>query len=71
MLVHQQQIDEVVKRGAELIHLRQIDDTVHPRLSPLVVLQRFYLDVAKVAVARGFNPDEPKGLKKNNKDFIK
>lgn len=61
---HQQQIDEVAQRGADLVHIRQVDDTVHPRLAPLVVLQRFYLDVAKVAVARGFNPDEPKGLKK-------
>jgi glucosamine--fructose-6-phosphate aminotransferase (isomerizing) len=28
------------------------------------VLQRFYLDVAKLALSLGFNPDEPKGLKK-------
>ncbi|GLX79162.1 glutamine--fructose-6-phosphate aminotransferase [Thalassotalea insulae] len=61
---HQEQIDEVAQRGADLVHLRQTDNDVHPRLAPLVVLQRFYLDVAEVAVARGFNPDEPKGLKK-------
>ncbi|WP_111979829.1 glucosamine-6-phosphate deaminase NagB-II [Algibacillus agarilyticus] len=61
---HQEQIEEVIARGADLIHLRQNDAIVHPRLAPLVVLQRFYLDVAKVAVSRGFNPDEPKGLKK-------
>ncbi len=61
---HQEQIDEVIDRGADLVHLRQNDVIVHPRLAPLVVLQRFYLDVAKVAVSRGFNPDEPKGLKK-------
>jgi len=61
---HQEQIDEVDSRGADLVHLRQTDNNVHPRLAPLVVLQRFYLDVAEVAVTRGFNPDEPKGLKK-------
>lgn len=64
---HQQQIDEVSSRGADLVHLRQTDADVHPRLAPLVVLQRFYIDVAKVAVSRGFNPDEPKGLKKITK----
>ncbi|WP_206483397.1 SIS domain-containing protein [Thalassotalea sp. G2M2-11] len=61
---HQDQIDEVGQRGADLVHLRQTDNSIHPRIAPLVVLQRFYLDVAKVAVTRGFNPDEPKGLKK-------
>ncbi len=61
---HQQQIDEVAQRGADLITIRQINNAVHPKLAPLVVLQRFYLDVAKVALSRGFNPDEPKGLKK-------
>lgn len=61
---HQEQIDEVTERGADLVHLTQNNIVIHPRLAPLVVLQRFYLDVAKVAVSRGFNPDEPKGLKK-------
>lgn len=64
---HQEQIDEVGQRGADLVHIRQTDNNVHPRLAPLVVLQRFYLDVAEVAVSRGFNPDEPKGLKKVTK----
>lgn len=61
---HQEQIDEMNARGADLVHIRQTDNNVHPRIAPLVVLQRFYLDVAEVAVSRGFNPDEPKGLKK-------
>jgi len=61
---HQQQITEVVTRGAQIIHLQQIDAAIHARIAPLVVLQRFYLDVANVAVNRGFNPDQPKGLKK-------
>jgi len=61
---HQEQVEEMNSRGADLVHLRQTDKNVHPRLAPLVVLQRFYLDVAEVSVSRGFNPDEPKGLKK-------
>lgn len=64
---HVEQVKEVASRGADLVHLNQVDNNIHPRLAPLVVLQRFYLDVAKVAVARGFNPDEPKGLKKVTK----
>ena len=61
---HQEQIDEVTSRGAGVVSIKQTDSDIHPRIAPLVVLQRFYLDVAEVAVARGFNPDEPKGLKK-------
>jgi glucosamine--fructose-6-phosphate aminotransferase (isomerizing) len=61
---HKEQTNEMAERGADLVHLRQTDANVHPRLAPLVVLQRFYLDVAEVSVSRGFNPDEPKGLKK-------
>ncbi len=61
---HQSQIDEVTRRGAHMLHLKQMDESIHPRLAPLVVLQRFYIDVANIAISRGFNPDEPKGLKK-------
>ncbi|ALS34653.1 glucosamine--fructose-6-phosphate aminotransferase (isomerizing) [Pseudoalteromonas translucida KMM 520] len=61
---HQLQINEVGQRGAQLVQLNQNNITIHPRLAPFLVLQRFYLDVAKVALSRGFNPDEPKGLKK-------
>ncbi len=64
---HQAQIEEMRTRGADLVHMAQTDPNIHPRLAPLVVLQRFYLDVAEVAVSRGFNPDEPKGLKKVTK----
>ena len=61
---HQQQIDEVKSRGANMIHLNQVIEEVHPRLAPLLVLQRFYLDVAVIALEMGLNPDEPAGLKK-------
>ena len=61
---HCEQIAEVASRGAQLVHLHQHCEEVHPRLAPLLVLQRFYLDVAQVALDRGFNPDQPAGLKK-------
>ena len=61
---HGEQINEMLARGADVVTLKQLEINVHPRLAPLVVLQKFYLDVAHVAVSRGFNPDEPKGLKK-------
>ncbi|WDE10150.1 glucosamine-6-phosphate deaminase NagB-II [Thalassomonas haliotis] len=61
---HQEQIDEIASRGADMVNLSQLDESIHPRIAPLVVLQRFYLDVATLAVSRGFNPDEPKGLNK-------
>jgi glucosamine--fructose-6-phosphate aminotransferase (isomerizing) len=63
-IAHGEQINEMLARGADVVTLKQLDIEIHPRLAPLVVLQRFYLDVAHVAVSRGFNPDEPKGLKK-------
>ncbi|MGS2719320.1 glucosamine-6-phosphate deaminase NagB-II [Paraglaciecola aestuariivivens] len=61
---HNAQIDEVKKRGAEAIQLDQAGLSVHPRLAPLLVLQRFYIDIAKVSIALGLNPDVPKGLNK-------
>ena len=64
---HCEQISEVASRGAALVHLHQCGHQTHPRLAPLLVLQRFYLDVALVALSRGFNPDQPKGLKKVTK----
>ncbi|AWF82456.1 glutamine--fructose-6-phosphate aminotransferase [Microbulbifer sp. A4B17] len=61
---HSQQIDEIRQRGATLINLHVPSKGVHPRVAPLALLQRFYIDVAHVAVSRGINPDEPAGLKK-------
>ncbi|BCV31668.1 MAG: SIS domain-containing protein [Shewanella algae] len=61
---HLEQIAEVGRRGAELVHLKQTANEVHPRVAPLALLQRFYIDVAAVAIARGIDPDQPAGLKK-------
>jgi len=61
---HQAQVEEVTARGADMIHLSQFDGEVHPRLAAITAMQRFYVDIAQVAVDLGFSPDEPKGLKK-------
>ncbi len=64
---HQAQIQEVQSRGASLVHLDHGALHSHPRVLPLAVLQRFYLDVEAVARARGVNPDAPPGLNKVTK----
>ena len=61
---HDEQIAEIDSRGGDLVHLHQVTPGLHPRIAPLAVLQRFYLDIEKIAVARGLNPDQPGGLKK-------
>jgi glucosamine--fructose-6-phosphate aminotransferase (isomerizing) len=63
-LSHVKQIDNVRQRGADLVHLNQTSADIHPRVAPLALLQRFYIDVAAVAIARGINPDQPAGLMK-------
>jgi glucosamine--fructose-6-phosphate aminotransferase (isomerizing) len=64
---HKAQINEVQSRGASLVHLDHGDLVTHPRVLPLLVLQRFYLDVEAVARSRGVNPDAPPGLNKVTK----
>lgn len=64
---HTQQIAEMRTRGAVLSHLTQTSSDIHPRLAPLTILQRFYLDVEQIAVQMGNDPDNPVGLKKVTK----
>lgn len=64
---HKAQIKEVHARGASLVHLHHGDLLCHPRVLPLLVLQRFYLDVEAVARSRGVDPDAPPGLNKVTK----
>ncbi|MCE9685261.1 SIS domain-containing protein [Shewanella sp. AS16] len=61
---HIEKIEDVGRRGADLVHLNQTSSHIHPRVAPLALLQRFYIDVAAVALARGIDPDQPAGLKK-------
>lgn len=64
---HQQQVDEVQERGATLIRLQQTNHEMPNRIAPLTLLQRFYIDVAGVAVSKGLDPDSPAGLNKVTK----
>ncbi len=67
LATHLTQIKEISKRGAIIVNLFQGNKRLNPRIAPLVILQRFYLDIETIAVARGLNPDLPKGLKKVTK----
>ncbi|WP_299493784.1 glucosamine-6-phosphate deaminase NagB-II [uncultured Shewanella sp.] len=62
--VHQVRIKELEEKNTNILHLSPLGDHIHPRLSPLLIMQRFYLDIAQAAVKLGFNPDAPEGLKK-------
>lgn len=64
---HQAQVDEVISRGANVMRLKQVEDTIPNRIAPLTLLQRFYLDIASVALSRGVDPDAPAGLNKVTK----
>ncbi|GGF81365.1 glucosamine-6-phosphate deaminase NagB-II [Alteromonas lipolytica] len=61
--VHQQQMQEIRRRGARVINIDVTTDT-HPRMYPLLVMQRCYLDIENVAQSFNLDPDSPPGLKK-------
>ena len=61
---HQQQVVDVIKRGANVVRLDQFPKTLHPRIAALVLMQRFYLDIAEVSLQLGCDPDTPLGLNK-------
>lgn len=64
---HDEQVNEVKRRGATVSHIAQTSVDIPDRIAPLTLLQRFYIDVANVAVARGVDPDAPAGLNKVTK----
>lgn len=64
---HVNQMKDIEARGARISSMTQPTKNCHPRLAPLTILQRFYLDVEKIALSRGVNPDAPPGLKKVTK----
>jgi len=41
-----------------------LPEALHPLVDPLLMVQTFYLHVANLALARGFNPDQPENLQK-------
>lgn len=59
-----EQMDEVKRRGGQLCRLSQLSSCIEPRLAPITIVQRFYLDIQRIAVDMGKDPDNPIGLKK-------
>lgn len=60
-------IDDIIGRGSKTKNINVEVEGVHPRCLPLIVLQRFYLDVEQSAISMGLDPDSPAGLKKVTK----
>ncbi|GGW81453.1 glucosamine-6-phosphate deaminase NagB-II [Alteromonas halophila] len=65
--VHDEIMQDIVRRGAKVQSLSCNGGDVHPRLQPLLLLQRFYLDIEAIAVAMRLDPDTPPGLNKVTK----
>lgn len=61
---HREQIADMDRRGATLFKLCHDSSVLHPRVLPLLVMLRFYLDIEAVATSQGLNPDAPPGLNK-------
>ncbi|GLR70397.1 glucosamine-6-phosphate deaminase NagB-II [Agaribacter marinus] len=61
--IHKKIVRDVAERGANVLTL-SADTAPHCLLQPLLIMQRFYLDLAQLASTRGLNPDQPPGLKK-------
>ncbi len=59
---HQKMMGELDRRGATIIAMAVNRNDIHPRLAPLLLLQRFYLDVEQIALSLGVDPDAPPGL---------
>ena len=67
LAAHRAQIEDVQGRGAAVVQLHHRGISADARVLPLLLLQRFYLDVEVVARSRGINPDAPPGLNKVTK----
>ena len=65
--VHNELIDDITNRGAVVLDAYTPEADIHPRVAVLPILLRFYLDVEKIAISRGVNPDSPPGLNKVTK----
>lgn len=61
---HQDQINEIKRRGGKVLSLLTPPPGVHPLISPLLIMQRFYLDIELAARNMNMDPDSPVGLKK-------
>ncbi|WP_158968685.1 glucosamine-6-phosphate deaminase NagB-II [Paraglaciecola sp. L3A3] len=64
---HQEIMADVNSRGSCTLNIRLTVDNTHPRCMPLIILQRFYLDIEFIARQMRLDPDSPAGLKKVTK----
>lgn len=46
-----------------------LPESLHKLCDPLIIIQAFYLMVARLSIKRGFNPDSPANLKKITETF--
>jgi glucosamine--fructose-6-phosphate aminotransferase (isomerizing) len=61
---HQRQSQDLIERGAVMTTLSSPIPGAHPRLIPLLIMLRCYLDLETISRALGYNPDLPDGLAK-------
>ncbi len=61
-LPYQQDIMDSARHAANLI--LPLPETLHPVCDPLMVIQAFYMMIARLSVARGFDPDSPRNITK-------
>lgn len=64
---HQELMENISSRGAKTTSIDISPPNCHRRCLPLLVLQRFYLDIELIARQMGLDPDQPPGLKKVTK----
>lgn len=64
IVAHSEQIDEIKARGGKVCTLSFFDADTSPRFLPLLIMQRFYLDIEHIAQQMGCDPDNPVGLNK-------
>ena len=62
--MHKTQSEQLVSRGAIVTPQQCAATWIHPRVQPVAIMQRFYLDLEVIGRAMGFNPDKPEGLSK-------
>lgn len=64
---HETIMTDINSRGSRTICIGLSIEGTHPRCMPLIILQRFYIDIELIARQMGLNPDKPAGLKKVTK----
>lgn len=62
--MHIQQSQQLDSRGAVMTRFKCDETWIHPRVIPVAMMQRFYLDLEVIGREMGYNPDRPEGLSK-------